>query len=93
MKVCFAGAYPPEPGGASHQTYWAARGLAERGHRILVVTAAVGAVQGSLDERDTPMYQPRFPASGGYVQVMRAADADLARIARQAAEAAADLAV
>ena len=88
MKVCFAGAYPPEPGGASHQTYWAARGLAERGHRILVVTAAVGAVQGSLDERDTPMYQPRFPASGGYVQVMRAADADLARIARQAAGAA-----
>jgi thiopeptide-type bacteriocin biosynthesis protein len=69
MRVCFIGAYPPELGSASQQAYWAAYGLADRGHQVLVVTAATSC-QAHLDERDIASYQPRFAASGGSVQVL-----------------------
>jgi hypothetical protein len=40
MRICFIGKYPPIQGGVSAQTYWAVRGLAERGHEVCVVTNA-----------------------------------------------------
>lgn len=40
MKLCFIGKYPPIEGGVSTENYWAARGLAERGHEVHVVTNA-----------------------------------------------------
>ncbi len=43
MKICIVGKYPPIQGGVSAQTYWAARGLAERGHQVYVVTNAADA--------------------------------------------------
>jgi glycosyltransferase involved in cell wall biosynthesis len=40
MKVCIIGKYPPIEGGVSTNTYWLARGLAQRGHQVHVVTNA-----------------------------------------------------
>src|ERR1700690_2242410 len=37
MQVCFVGPYPPSCG-ASAQAYWAARGLADRGRHVDLVT-------------------------------------------------------
>jgi len=38
MKVCIISKYPPIQGGVSAKTYWLARGFAEAGHEIHVVT-------------------------------------------------------
>lgn len=40
MRICFVTKYPPIEGGVSMHCYWAARGLAERGHQVFVVTNA-----------------------------------------------------
>ena len=40
MKICILGKYPPIEGGVSTQTYWLARGLAQRGHHVHVITNA-----------------------------------------------------
>lgn len=69
MKACLVGAYPPACGEASLNTYWTARGLAERGHQLLVVTDTLaGQPQCYLDESDAASDQPAF-ASGGGVRV------------------------
>ncbi|MDQ3810518.1 MAG: glycosyltransferase [Chloroflexota bacterium] len=56
----------------SSTTYWLARGLAERGHQIDMVTNAdevEPAYRMLLEPDDWPHYQPEFPASGGRVRV------------------------
>ena len=75
MKLCFITKYPPIQGGVSAQCYWAARGLAERGHLVRVVTNAdevedVFKIDLSPDDLgvDGP-YQPRFPGADGRVEV------------------------
>lgn len=71
MRSCIAGKYPPIEGGVSAQAYWAARGLAEPGHEIFVVTNAAEAKDSFrilLESADTPFLQPSFPG-GGSVQV------------------------
>lgn len=72
MKICIIGKYPPIEGGVSARTYWAARGLAERGHEVYVVTNA-DEVEADfrirLDEDDAPHLAPEFPATGGFVKV------------------------
>lgn len=72
MRICFIGKYPPIEGGVSASTYWLARGLAERGHDVSVVTNA-GEVEDAyrmhLVAADAPMLTPAFPASGGQVRV------------------------
>lgn len=40
MNICFICKYPPIQGGVSMHGYWAARGLAKRGHRVFVITNA-----------------------------------------------------
>ena len=40
MRICVIGKYPPIQGGVSARTYWAAHGLAKRGHEVHVVTNA-----------------------------------------------------
>src|SRR6185312_623976 len=40
MRVCIIGKYPPIEGGVCMQNYWAAHGLAKRGHDVHVVTNA-----------------------------------------------------
>ena len=40
MRVLVIGKYPPIEGGVSAQTYWVCNALAERGHRVEVVTDA-----------------------------------------------------
>ena len=75
MKICFITKYPPIQGGVSTQCYWAARGLAERGHLVRVVTNAnevedVFRIDMSPQDLATEgPYQPRFAASGGRVEV------------------------
>ena len=75
MKVCFITKYPPIQGGVSTQCYWAARGLAGRGHLVRVVTNAdevedVFKIDLSPDDlADGGPYQPRFPGTGGRVEV------------------------
>jgi thiopeptide-type bacteriocin biosynthesis protein len=92
MKICFICPYPPEPGGAGQEAYWAALGLAERGHQVLVITALTAGQRVCLDETDAPDYQPEYQDSGGFVRVMCAA-AGAASLARLASEAAGGLAI
>lgn len=72
MKLCFIGKYPPIEGGVSTSTYWLARGLAERGHEIHVITNAdevEDAYRLAFVPNDWPWYQPEFQATGGLVRV------------------------
>lgn len=38
MNICFISKYPPIEGGVSAETYWLAKALGERGHKISIVT-------------------------------------------------------
>src|SRR5262245_19120910 len=72
MRACFIVKYPPIEGGVSMRSYWLARDLAERGHQIFLVTNAAEVepeYRIVLDDEDRDWYQPRFPASGGFVKV------------------------
>lgn len=71
MRICFVGKYPPIEGGVSAQTYWAVRGLAERGHHVFVVTNASEVEEAfriHLEREDDPFLAPAFPG-GGAVRV------------------------
>lgn len=66
------GKYPPIEGGVSSTTYWLARGLAERGHEVNIVTNAdevEPAYRMRLESNDWDLYQPYFAKSGGRVCV------------------------
>ncbi|MEU6325721.1 glycosyltransferase family 4 protein [Streptomyces sp. NPDC047049] len=76
MRICFLTKYPPIQGGVSMHCYWAARGLAERGHQVVVVTNA-DEVEDTFriripeaDLAEGGHYQPRFPETGGSVTVL-----------------------
>lgn len=72
MKILILGKYPPIEGGVSTNTYWLARGLAERGHDVHVVTngdEVEDMFRLSLEADDWPWYEPRFDRSGGGVRV------------------------
>jgi glycosyltransferase involved in cell wall biosynthesis len=74
MRICFIGKYPPIQGGVSAQTYWAVRGLAERGHEVCVVTNAhevEDLYRVRLEPDDRTHLEPDFPATGGRVRVFR----------------------
>lgn len=71
MRICIVGKYPPIEGGVSAQTYLAARGLAERGHQVFVVTNASEVEEAfriHLEREDDPFLAPAFPG-GGAVRV------------------------
>lgn len=71
MRICMIGKYPPIEGGVSAHTYWLARGLAERGHEVHVVTNAnevEDAYRMTFAPGDAPWFQPTF-AGGGEVRV------------------------
>lgn len=71
MRICIVGKYPPIEGGVSAQTYWAARGLAERGHEVFVVTNAAEvepAFRIQLEPGDISFLQSEFP-NGGAVRL------------------------
>ena len=42
-KIALLSKYPPLEGGIAAKTYWLARGLAERGHEIHVITNGISA--------------------------------------------------
>lgn len=75
MKVCFITKYPPIQGGVSAQCYWAARGLAERGHQVRIVTNANEVEDvfkidlATEDLTENGSYRPNFPRVGGSVEV------------------------
>lgn len=46
MKICFVTKYPPIEGGVSMRCFWLAQSLAERGHRLIVVTNSEEVEQG-----------------------------------------------
>lgn len=66
------GKYPPIEGGVSARNYWIARGLAERGHEVHLVTNA-NEVEPSyrmyLEEDDSAWFEPRFEGVGGFVSL------------------------
>ncbi|HEV2374528.1 MAG TPA: glycosyltransferase [Streptosporangiaceae bacterium] len=73
MRICIVGKYPPIEGGVSAQTYWAARGLAERGHEVFVVTNAAEVEETfriRLEPGDEEFLAPAF-RNGGAVRVFR----------------------
>jgi glycosyltransferase involved in cell wall biosynthesis len=75
MKICFVCKYPPIQGGVSAYAYWAARGLAKRGHQVIVVTnadeveSAFRMHLSASDRGPNGAYAPVFEDSGGFVQV------------------------
>lgn len=76
MRLCFIGKYPPIEGGVSSSTYWLARGLAERGHVVHLVTNAdevEDKYRIHFEDDDWEWYQPEFESSGGKVHVYNAA--------------------
>src|SRR5882724_2208059 len=73
MRICFVGKYPPIQGGVSSSTYWAVRGLAERGHQVYVVTNASEVetrYRLQLDAADLDHLEASF-ISGGLVRVFQ----------------------
>jgi glycosyltransferase involved in cell wall biosynthesis len=72
MKICFVTKYPPIQGGVSARCYWLARGLAERGHTVVVVTNAQeveSEYRIRLTAEDAAWYEPQFTDAGGTVIV------------------------
>src|ERR1700674_5650717 len=75
MNICFVCKYPPIEGGVSMHVYWTARGLAQRGHRVFVVTNAnevEPAFRLHLSKADRELggeYAKVFPESSGAVKV------------------------
>jgi glycosyltransferase involved in cell wall biosynthesis len=72
MRICVVGKYPPIQGGVSAQTYWLARGLAERGHDVHVVSNAQEiepAYRMELSAGDREWHQPDFRPRAGHVAV------------------------
>lgn len=75
MNICFLTKYPPIQGGVSMHCYWAARGLAEQGHRVFVVTNADEVEETfriripEADRVEGGAYAPAFPDTGGRVTV------------------------
>jgi len=62
MKLLFISKYPPIEGYVSSSTYWLARGLARKGHRLTVVTNAFEVEDGNREELtgdDLDRYQSR----------------------------------
>jgi len=86
MNICFICKYPPIQGGVSMHGYWAARGLAERGHRVFVVTNAnevesTFRIQlSSSDKSPGGDYARTFSESAGQVQVFSTEPLDHRRI-------------
>ena len=72
LKACFLVKYPPIEGGVSMHSYWLARGLAERGNQVHVVTNAAEVepeYRMYMDQEDGEWYEPRFESMGGLVSV------------------------
>src|SRR5579862_3413321 len=72
MKLCLIGKYPPIEGGVSTLTYWMARGLAQRGHDVHVVTNAdevEATFRMTLEADDEPLLELTSESSGGRVRV------------------------
>jgi glycosyltransferase involved in cell wall biosynthesis len=72
MNICFLTKYPPIEGGVSMRCYWLARGLAERGHKVVVVTNAreiESEYRIQMTDDDRAWYESTFPATGGAVIV------------------------
>ncbi len=72
MHVCAVVKYPPIQGGVSARSYWIARALAMRGHKVHVVTNA-GEVEDDyrlwIPPEDRDLVQASFPG-GGAVDVV-----------------------
>lgn len=84
MRICVVGKYPPIEGGVSRETYWTARRLAERGHQVWVVTNS-GEVEPEyrmhLLPEDAEWLEPRFPESGGFVELRQPEPFNVPRMA------------
>jgi hypothetical protein len=72
MRICAVVKYPPIQGGVSARSYWVARALAMRGHRVYVVTNA-GEVEDDyrlwIPAEDRGLLEASFPG-GGSVEVV-----------------------
>ena len=86
MKICFVCKYPPIEGGVSMHGYWTARGLAEKGHNVFVVTNA-NEVESTFRIQLSPAdlqqdgeYARSFPEVSGTVRVFSTEPPDRSRI-------------
>jgi glycosyltransferase involved in cell wall biosynthesis len=86
MNICFICKYPPIEGGVSMHGYWSARGLAERGHKVFVVTNAneveanfrIRLSQADLEPGGE--YAKEFPETSGAVKVISTDPPDRSRL-------------
>ena len=61
MNIALISKYPPIEGGVSAKTYWLAKGLGERGHKIHIITNAWEVetnYREKFDVEDIDLYQP-----------------------------------
>lgn len=60
MKICLISKYPPIEGGISSNTYWLAKSLGEKGHKVHIVTNALEVENEYREELDLndPNYCP-----------------------------------
>ncbi len=62
MKICIISKYPPIEGGVSSHSYWFAKALGERGHKVFFITNALCVEQEYrefLEGNDLKFYQPK----------------------------------
>lgn len=75
MNICFVCKYPPIQGGVSMHGYWTARGLAQRGHKVFVVTNAneveptFRILLTEADKAPGGEYARAFPEASSFVRV------------------------
>ncbi len=79
MRICAVMKYPPIQGGVSAQCFWMARGLADAGHEVVVVTNAEEVEDDYrllMTEEDRRWLEYTAP-SGGQVRLMNVVPASL----------------
>lgn len=98
MNICIVSDcfFKPNSGGVSSYTFWAAKSLAERGHRILCVTTAEGSERPHanvelfhVDAADMPSrLAPAVAQHGSELIWLHALEPAMVRLCRKAADAA-----
>ena len=62
MNICIISKYPPIEGGVSSHTYWMARELGKRGHKVYVVTNSwevEGEYRETINREDMHLFEPK----------------------------------
>jgi len=62
MRICIVGKYPPIEGGVSSSTYWLAKALGEKNHKVFVVTNSWEVEEDyreKIDKNELSFFEPK----------------------------------